>query len=265
MSGGGSEGRLRSVAGLLLDIDGVLSVSWEPIPGAVDAVRGLRARGIPFRLVTNTTELGRRRLAQTLREAGFDVGEKDLVTATFATASYLQAHHPGARCFLVAEGDAAEDLAGVELVEDRADVVVVGGAGPVFSWERINRAFRFLVDGAALVGMHRNLSWMTADGLCLDAGAYLAGLELAAGVQAEVAGKPAPAFFRQALDILGVPAGQAAMVGDDVENDVLAAQAVGLTGVLVRTGKFRQEAIDRAAGTPDVVIDSIADLSALIG
>ena len=106
--------------------------------------------------------------------------------------------------------------------------------------------------------MHRNLFWMTRRGEKLDAGAYLLGLEAATGLEAVVLGKPAASAFRAGLDALGLPAERVAMVGDDVENDVLAAQALGITGVLVRTGKFREDQLARASGTPDHVVGSIA-------
>ncbi len=252
------------IDGVLLDVDGVLVVSWEPIPGAVEALRWLREQGVPFRLVTNTTTVPRSRMAETLRAAGFDVAPEDLLTAPVATAAYLRANHPGARCFLLGIEDIAEDLAGIDLVSDHADVVVVAGADEAFHFDNLNRAFRMLLDGAALVAMQRNLSWMEAAGPSLDAGAYLLGLEAAAGVAAVVAGKPSPDFFRSGLDLLGLPAQRVAMVGDDVEYDVLAAQAVGITGILVRTGKFRPEHLERASGSPDHVVDSLADLPDLI-
>jgi HAD superfamily hydrolase (TIGR01450 family) len=113
--------------------------------------------------------------------------------------------------------------------------------------------------------MHRNLYWRTEDGLRLDSGAFLAGLEQAARTEAEVTGKPSAAFFEAALRRLGARAGEAVMVGDDIESDVLAAQRAGLTGVLVRTGKYLPETHRSASGEPDHVIDSFADLPGLLG
>lgn len=254
------------VDGFLLDIDGVLAVSWEPIEGAVEALQSIRDRGIPFRLITNTTTHTRDALAQTLRDAGFTVEADDIITAVVATASHLRAAHPGARVFLLSDGDARDDLDGITLVgpDDRADVVVIGGASDEFTYDTINGIFRSLMDGAALVGMHRNMFWRTSDGLELDGGAYIAGLEEATGVRATICGKPAPAYFHAALGLLGVPASRVAMVGDDIANDVLAAQAVGMTGVLVRTGKFRDADLRRDDGTPDLVIESFAGLPATL-
>ena len=89
-------------------------------------------------------------------------------------------------------------------------------------------------------------------------------LESASGVDAVVAGKPAPHMFLAAAESTGAPPERLIMVGDDLESDVLAAQALGMVGVQVRTGKFRQQTLDRSPKAPDHVIDSIADLLGLI-
>ena len=254
------------VDGLLLDIDGVLSVSWEPIEGSIETLSWLREQGLPFRLITNTTTHTRDALASTLRDAGFRVEAGEIVTAVVATAEYLRSHHPGARVFLLSDGDARGDLDGVDLVgpNEPADVVVIGGASDDFTYATLNRIFRSLMDGAVLVGMHRNMFWRTTDGLELDGGAFIAGLEEAAGTTAVICGKPAPAYFEAALGMLGVPAARTAMVGDDIVNDVFGAQRTGMTGVLVRTGKFRDADLERDDGAPDHVIDAFAVLPTLL-
>jgi len=249
---------------VLLDIDGVLVVSWEPLPGAIETIEWLRANDVSFRLITNTTTHTRVDLARTLTDSGIPVSPEEVVTAVVATGTYLRDAHPGARVFVLSDGDARADLQGIELVEDDADVVVLGGAYDGFDYPTLNRVFRLMMGGATLVAMHRNLYWLTKEGLQLDGGAYVAALEEATGRRAVVCGKPAGAYFASALDQLGVPAERAAMVGDDLLNDVQGAQAAGLTGVLVRTGKFRQEDLDGIEVEPDVVIDSIAGVPELL-
>lgn len=263
----GSEGTsrdLRDIEGVLIDIDGCLAVDWIPIPGALETLSWLRERGIPFLLMTNATSASRTALAGALRDEGFDIGPQEIITAVVATAAHIREHHPGARCMLMGRGDSSEDLEGVQLVSEDADVVIVPGPDEDFTWESYTRAFRAVLGGAALVAMHRNLFWMTSEGLKIDAGAYVAGLEAATGVRAEVAGKPSAAYFEQSLKILEMAPERVAMVGDDIEADVLAAQAVGMTGVLVRTGKFTPDALRDAAGAPDHVIESVADLPRLL-
>jgi HAD superfamily hydrolase (TIGR01458 family) len=257
--------KIDDIDGLLLDMDGVLGVSWQPLPGAAAAVTRLHA-ALPVRLLTNTTAYPQPRFGTVLREYGFPFADDEILTASVLAAGWLRAERAGARVFLM--GDAqAEDLSGVELVaaDEAPDVVLVAGADESFCFETFNTALRLLHAGAELVAMHRNLMWMTRRGQNLDAGAYLLGLEAATGLEAVVLGKPAAGAFRAGLEALGLPACRVAMVGDDVENDVLAAQAVGLTGVLVRTGKFGEDQLARASGTPDAIVDSIVDVPALLG
>jgi HAD superfamily hydrolase (TIGR01458 family) len=258
---------MRPISAALVDIDGVLTVSWEPVSGAVAAVERLRAAGIRLAMLTNTTSRSRAGIAAGLQAAGFAIAAADIVTAPAVAAGYLRENYPGARCLLLNSGDIGEDLAGVTITGPDApavDVVLIGGAGPEFSYEAMNRAFGHLQAGARLVAMSRGLSWRTRDGLQLDSGAFVAALELASGTPAEVVGKPAATFFEAGLARVGAVPADALMVGDDVENDVLAAQRCGLTGVLVKTGKYSPRTHGEAAAAADYVLDSIADLPALL-
>ena len=258
---------------MLLDIDGVLTVSWRPIPGAPEAVSRLRAAGFGLAFLTNTTSATRARIVERLAGAGIEVDADEVFTAPRATAAYLRTHHPGARCLLVNSGSVEEDLAGVRLVGpdvEGIDVVLTGGAGPEVGYPEINAAFQALEAGAALVAMHRNLQWQTDAGLQLDMGAFLVGLEQATGREATVVGKPSNAFFEAVLGELRVSTGEdradseVIMVGDDVEADVGGAQRCGIPAVLVRTGKYREDALRRSGVLPTHVIDSIADLPRLV-
>ncbi len=246
---------------MLVDIDGVLVVSWSPIPGAPEALSRLRDAGMQIRFATNTTTRTRADIAASLREVGMEVDPGEIVTAPAAAAAYLRRHHRERRCLLLNEGDISEDLPGVEVVTSGpVEVVVIGGAGPALTYRALNTAFRALMEGASLVAMHRNLYWMTDAGWQLDSGGFVGALEESAGVEAVVVGKPAPEFFAAALDEMELSASEAVMVGDDILNDVLGAQACGLTGLLVRTGKFRPEALEGASPPPDAILDSIADV-----
>ena len=255
------------MAAILLDIDGVLHVSGEPVPGSGDAVRALRADGHRLRFVTNNTTRARKQLAEELRDVGIELEADELTTTPVAAARLLA----GKRVLALTMAAVREDLAGrVELVERDAEVVLLGGAdetdesGRVFSYENLSRAFAELDAGARLVCLHRNRWWQTSRGPLLDAGAYVAGLEYAAGVEAEVVGKPSRAYFDAALAELGAAPEEAVMVGDDVESDVGGAKAAGMTAFLVRTGKFREETLEAAEVKPDDVVGSIADVPALL-
>ncbi|MDP9222791.1 MAG: TIGR01458 family HAD-type hydrolase [Actinomycetota bacterium] len=255
---------LEGVEGVLLDLDGVLATSWRPIEGALETVGWLRKQAIPFLVLTNTTTMTRRDLLARLRDAGLELHADQVVTAATATGVYVRAHHPGARCFLITKSDLREDFEGIEVSDRDADVVVIGGAEEQFSYENVNRAFQLLMQGATLLAMHRGLYWKTDAGVMLDAGAYVGALERAAGISATLVGKPAGTFFEAGLEVLGIDAERVVMVGDNVRSDVNGAQNAGLRGVLVRTGVFRQDDLDRAEREPDAVIDSVAALPGLL-
>ena len=252
---------------ILLDIDGVLHVSGEAVPGAPEAVQALRDKGHRLRFVTNNTTRARGALADELQAIGFDLESEDITTTPLAAGKLLQ----GMRVFALTMSSIRDDLAGyVELVDDGADAVLLGGADEseetrdVFSYDRLNRAYAELREGARLVCLHKNKWWQTNRGPLLDSGAFVAGLEYAAGVEAEVVGKPTPAYFQAALAEVGATPAEAVMVGDDVEADIGGAKAIGMRGVLVRTGKFRPAALKEAEPQPDAVVDSIADLPAYL-
>ena len=251
------------MAAILLDIDGVLHVSGEPVSGAAEAIERLRADGHRLRFVTNNTVRARARLAAELREIGFRLDEEEIESTPLAAARLLE----GKRVLALTMPAIQDDLAQhVELVAAEAEVVLVGGADEsdetrrVFAWERIEAAFAALQGGARLVCLHRNRWWTTRTGARLDSGAIVAGLEYAAGVEAEVVGKPSRAFFETALSALDARPGEALMIGDDVESDVGGAKVLGMRGVLVRTGKFREETLAAADPQPDAVLDSVVDL-----
>ncbi|MCL3863136.1 HAD-IIA family hydrolase [Actinotalea sp. K2] len=257
---------------LLVDIDGVLVVSWQALPGAVDALRALRSAHVPLRLLTNTTSRTREQITQALRRAGFEIASDEVITVTAAAAEHLTRHHPGARCLFLNSGEGGSDLAaladvvlvGPEASPGNVDVVLLGGAGPELSYDALNHALACLLEGATLLAMHRNLLWRTSSGMQLDTGAFLGGLEAAAGVTATVIGKPAPAAFEGAMRSLGSRPQETVMVGDDLDSDVRAAQRLGLTGVQVRTGKFRPAQLEDGEA-PDVLLDSFADLPGWLG
>src|SRR5437867_1625476 len=115
---------MARIGAVLIDIDGVLTVSWQPLEGAVAALQRLRAAALPLALVTNTTSRTRASIAAVLAGAGFPVTAADILTAPVIAAAYLAGHYPGARCLLLNDGDIGEDLAGVTLA--RADDPAVG-------------------------------------------------------------------------------------------------------------------------------------------
>lgn len=248
------------MACILLDIDGVLQVSGEAIPGAVEAVARLRHQGHSLRFVTNNSTRSRATLAEELRELGLELDDDELQTTPRAAARELA----GKRVFALVMSGILPDLEGLELVGDRADAVLLGGCdettepNQVFSWMNLGRAFAELQMGAELFCLHKNKWWQTSRGPLLDAGAFVAGLEYATGVDATVLGKPSASYFAAALDALSAEPELTWMVTDDLDADVRGAQSFGMRTALVRTGKFRPETLEHSGVVPEIVLSSVA-------
>lgn len=250
---------MAAYRGALLDLDGVLYVGREPLPGAAEALARLRTAGLPLGFVTNTTRRSRRVIRAELAAMGFVIADDELFTPAGAAREWIGAR--GAAPFLLIHPGLAEDFAG--LPQDGKDAVVIGDAGDGFAYAALNRAFRLLIAGAPLLALATNRYFRAADGLSLDAGPFVAALEHASGTRALLFGKPAPAFFQAALTGLGCRAEESVMIGDDVEADVNGAIAAGLGGILVRTGKYRPE--DHARLDPrGVTVDDVAAAVALV-
>jgi HAD superfamily hydrolase (TIGR01458 family) len=252
------------IRAVLLDLDGVLYVEDEPVPGAREAVDELRSRDLALRFVTNTTSRPRRRILERLERLGFGLDSTELVTPA-ALAVRICRERGHRRVALVMNEEVKEDFAELEEVSDGADAVVIGDLGADFGYEILNRAFRELMAGAELIALQKNRFWLTDEGLSLDAGPFVAAIEYASGEEAYVVGKPAPAFFDGVLGGLGTEPEDAAMVGDDVESDVAGAMNEGLSGILVRTGKYREDFVRESGVQPTATVDSIADVPALVG
>ncbi|MCD2442300.1 TIGR01458 family HAD-type hydrolase [Agromyces sp. SYSU K20354] len=252
------------MAGLLLDLDGVVYVGEAAVPGAAEALAWLEREGVPYRYVTNTSSRPRSSLVAKLRGFAIVANTDDILTPAVVAARWMRREHLARPALFVPEATATE-FAGFHLVpptaEDGADAVVIGDLGSAWDFATLNRAFRLLMADPAvpLLALGTTRYWRAADGLRLDAGPFVRALESATGRTAVVLGKPDPAFYRTATDGIGLMPGDVVMVGDDVYGDVEGAQRAGLVGILVRTGKFTPADLETDVA-PDAVLDSIADL-----
>jgi HAD superfamily hydrolase (TIGR01458 family) len=255
----------------LLDLDGTVYVGTEPVPGAADALGRLRRRGVPFRFVTNTTSRPRAELADRLRGFGIAATSDEIHTPVVAAATLLAEHG----CRTVAPFSpllSLADLGDMTLVGGvsgrscpaRPDAVLLGDLGERWTYALMQEAFEYLLGGAKLVALTRDRYFQGPYGLALDAGPFVRGLEYAVGRDAILVGKPSASFFRAAAEGLGGPR-SVAMVGDDLWSDISGAQQSGLAGWLVRTGKFRADALRDSGIVPDRILDSVADLAAPVG
>lgn len=238
---------------VLIDLAGVLHTGDDPLPGTVQALWRLRATGLPLRFLTNTTRTPSNILFAKLQRMGFTLAASEIQTAALAARTLVRER--GLKPLWLVHPDIAAEM-GESAPEP--DVIVLGDLGPYLTYPLLNQAFRLLMDGLPLMAMARNRYFMEPDGLSLDMGAFVAGLEYSAGIAAEITGKPAPAFFAAALAELGVSAGEAVLIGDDIADDIGGAQAAGIPSILVRTGKFRPGDDAHPSIRPAAVLDDFA-------
>ena len=268
---------LRGVRALLLDLDGVIVLAGKAIPGATEAIAELERRAMPYRIVTNTSAVSRETLSMWSARLGAPIPAARFESALSASAAWTARHFKGQQLYVLASEDARQEFEGQRLLSHdeagargaTAAAVVIGDSPEDATYDNLNRAFRLVLNGAVLVGMHRNAWWLTPEGPTLDSGAFVAGLEFASGRKATVIGKPSPAFFAQGVRDLrkevgrGLARGDIAMVGDDIRTDILAAQRAGLRGIFVTSGKHSAADIENAAAKrggrrPDAVAPDLA-------
>jgi HAD superfamily hydrolase (TIGR01458 family) len=257
--------RMKGIKGFLIDLDGVLYVGDTAIEGAHEAVGLLRKRKYRYRFVSNTTRKCRRTIVERLSGMGFDISEEEVITPPVAANAYMKSTGKE-QCYLLVTRDAERDFDQTYLCTpgERIDCVIIGDAGDSISYNRLNTAFRYLMNGAELIALEKDRYWMAPDGLSLSAGPFVTALEFATGKKATIIGKPSKAFFDRALDEIGLRPGQVAMIGDDIITDVAGANRVGMKSILVKTGKYRKDAVKNSEIKPTYCITSLAHLSEIL-
>ncbi len=243
------------IKGLLLDLDGVLYVIDKPVPGATETLKKLKKR-FTVRFITNTTTKPRKLVYQKLKNMGFEVKEEEIFSALEATKQFLKEKDSGA--FMILTDEALEDMK--EIKREPVRYVVVGDARDNFTYDNMNRAFRYLIDGAELIAAAKNRYFRDRDGrLSMDCGGFVVALEFASGKEAKLIGKPNKDFFLLAVKTMGLKPEEVAVVGDDIESDVKGGMDAGLKGILVKTGKFTPQDLKKGI-KPDLIVEDINHL-----
>jgi len=246
----------------LIDLDGVLYVGGNPIPGVRECLEKMDEMGCSNRFVSNSTRRCRDSVALRLKGLGYDIPANHIFTPSLKAIDIMKSSGRD-RCFLLTAGDVFRDFetAGIHIADENVDYIVVGDAGNDFTFNRLNQALRLILNGAEILALEKDRYWMEPEGLVMSTGPFVAALEYASGKKAELMGKPSPEFFQMALSDLEVGPEDAAMVGDDILTDVKGAQEMGMQGILVKTGKYRDDLAASSGVVPDLVLESLASLA----
>ncbi len=253
------------VRAFLIDLDGVLYTGKDPYPGVKECLQRMDELGYSYRFVSNSTRRARDSVAERLRGLGYNVAAWQIYTPPLAAIEHIKKSGKE-RCFLLTTGDVHRDFEQADIIisKENVDCVVIGDAGDSFTFERLNQALRLILDGAEILALEMDRYWSQPQGLVLSTGPFVAALEYATGKKALLMGKPSRNFFQLALTDLGIKPKDAAMIGDDILTDVHGAQEMGMRGILVKTGKYREEIAKSSGVKPDMVLESLADLARLL-
>jgi len=249
---------------LLFDLDGVIYQEGQAIAGAIEVLDWVRDQQIPHLFLTNTSSRPRSAIVAKLAGIGIAVDEAKIFTPAIAAVNWLRTHASNHTALFIPE-ETKKDFRGLPLLDGDTELgvgaVVIGDLGQAWNFATLNQAFRLLMSDSKpqLIALGMSRYWRAPDGLRLDTAPFVMALEHATGVKAVVLGKPAAPFFQAALNILGATAADTLMIGDDIKGDIDGAQQAGLSGVLVRTGKYRPDDLEQGI-TPDAILNSIADL-----
>lgn len=242
--------------GFLFDLDGAVYVGEEPTAGAVEILDRLRERGATIRFLTNNPRATRREVAERLESMGVVADIEEIITAGWAAAEYAVEQGAETAAMVGSNGLATEiRAAGLDLVDTDPDVVIVGAASDT-DYGDIRRAARFIRAGAPFVATNPDAAYPTPSGLSPGTGSIVRAVEVASGTRPTVVGKPDPRMFEIALEEVR---GDAVVVGDNPETDILGAHRAGLSAVLVSNGASPGIA-DGDFRAPDATISNLRGL-----
>lgn len=250
------------IKGVIFDIDGVLEFQGEVYPGAIETIDLLRNKGIVLRFLTNSTLKSRASCARRLRESGFEIFDEEVITASYATARYLDGLKPSS-CRVMVEREGSDEFLCFYQDTENPEYIVIGDNRSKFDFEHLNKALRLLLKGAKLIGMQSELIDLSMGEVELNVGSWVEMLERASGVKATYIGKPNPYVFELTLKKMGLDKSEVIMVGDRVSTDVRGANEFGIRSLLLKTGEFKEQDLDCNI-KPDFIFDTISDVLTIL-
>jgi len=251
-----------NIKALIIDLDGVVWRSYEPIGNTTEIFNRIEEYGLKFVLATNNSTKTPRQYQERLANIGLKIRQDQVITSSIATAALLQKRFPdGGAVFIIGEDGLTEALAQAGFHPGEKDVVaVIAGLDRYISYEKLSKATLLIRSGIPFYGTNPDLTFPTPKGFTPGAGAILAAVQAATGVEPIIAGKPHKAMILTALNRLQVSANEALVVGDRLETDILAGQNAGCKTALVLSGASSRQQLDTWKPKPDLVSENLEQL-----
>ena len=248
--------------GFICDMDGVIYHGNQVLPGVVEFINWLHRENKEFLFLTNNSGYTPRELQQKLARMGLDVSEEHFYTSALETAAFLKEQSPGCSVYAIGEAGLANALydAGITMNDVNPDYVVIG-EGKSYSLDTLTKATNLVLGGAKLIGANSDLTGPIEHGIAPACRALIAPIELATRKQAYFCGKPNQLMMRTGLNILGCHSGEAVMVGDRMDTDVISGMECGMSTVLVLSGVSTRETVNTFAYRPTMILDGVGDIA----
>ncbi len=252
---------LRAKKGFLCDMDGVIYHGNQLLPGVRDFVEWLQREDKSFLFLTNSSERSPRELAQKLSRMGMEVDESHFYTSALATAKFVASQSPRCTAYVIGAPGLFNALyeAGITMNDVNPDYVIVGETSN-YNYESILKAVHFVQRGARLIGTNSDMTGPSEQGIIPACRALVAPIELATGCSAYYVGKPNPLMMRTGLKLLGCHSGEAVMVGDRMDTDIVAGVETGLDTVLVLSGVTTREIMNTFPYRPHYVLSGVGEI-----
>ena len=252
---------LRARKGFICDMDGVIYLGNQLLPGVAEFVNWLNENDKRFLFLTNSSERSPKELQQKLQRMGLDIGEEHFYTSALATAAFLKKQAPGCTAFVIGAPGLLNALydVGVTMNDVDPDYVIVGETAS-YNYEVITKAVRLVLNGARLIATNSDLTGPTEFGIAPACRSLVAPIELATGRKAYFMGKPNPLMMRTGLHLLGVHSEEAAMVGDRMDTDVIAGMESGLATVLVLSGCTSRTDVNDYPYRPTYILNGVGEI-----
>jgi 4-nitrophenyl phosphatase len=256
---------LDDIQALIIDMDGVLWLDETALPGLIPFFDFLNQRANPYILATNNASKTPGQYVEKLARFGVTIEPEHVLTSPLATAAYLkQTFKPGTPVYVVGQEGILEAMsqAGFTLVNDlsQAAEVVVAGVDFTLTYDKLKYATLHIQRGARFVGTNGDVTFPAAEGPWPGAGAILAAIQAATGINPITIGKPERLMFDIAVEKMGSDPTRTAMLGDRLETDILGAQRAGLKTILVTTGIDNETTIQMKHIYPDAVFSGLEAL-----
>jgi len=252
---------IRSKAGFIIDMDGVIYHGNKLLPGVTDFVNWLESSGKKYLFLTNSPERTPKELHEKLKRLGINVGEEHFYTSALATANFLASQNPTGSAYIIGDAGLIHAMYSVGYTVNNVnpDYVVVGDPRS-YNFEKIEQAVNLVIRGAKLIGTNSDISGPVENGIVPSTKALIAPIEIATGKKAYFVGKPNPLMMRSALKRLGIKREDAVVIGDRMDTDVLSGLESEIDTLLVLSGITSQNDINNFPYRPKYVLNGVVDL-----